>query len=142
MNSLTTRGSLLDPFFKDLASGFYVHPLHGDPLPAPERIKIDVRESAQGYTVQAEIPGVDKEAIHVSIDGRVVTLSAEIQQIDAQTSGEKLLRTERYYGTVSRSFQLPTDVNTAEANAKYDKGLLTLTLPKLQASSARHLTID
>lgn len=142
MNSLTTRGSLLDPFFKDLASGFYVRPLHGDPLPAPERIKIDVRESAQGYTVQAEIPGVDKEAIHVSIDGRVVTLSAEIQQIDAQTSGEKLLRTERYYGTVSRSFQLPSDVNTAEANAKYDKGLLTLTLPKLQASSARHLTID
>ena len=79
MNSLITRGSLFDDFFKDLAPGFYIKPLHGDPLPSPTQIKVDVKETDQGYTVQAEVPGVAKEDIQVSVDGNVVTLSAEVR---------------------------------------------------------------
>jgi HSP20 family protein len=130
MNSLVSRGSLFDDFFKDIAPGFYVRPLHGDTLPAPSQIKVDVKETEGGYTVQAEVPGVPKEDIHVSVEGNVVSLRAEVRQLDQKTEGEKVLRSERYYGSVARSFQLPADIDAAQAKAKYDNGVLTLTLPK------------
>ena len=142
MNSLVTRGSLFDDFFKDIAPGFYVRPLHGDGVPSPSQIKVDVKETDGGYTVHAEVPGVPKEDIHVSIDGNVVSLRAEVRQHDQKTEGEKVLRSERYFGSVARSFQLPVDVDAAQAKAKYDNGVLTLTLPKKQGGSAQRLSIE
>jgi HSP20 family protein len=142
MSSLMTRSGLFDDFFKELSPGFYVRPLHGDPLPSPAQIKIDVKENDGSYTVQAEVPGVSKEEIHVSIEGNVVTLRAEVKQSDAQTSDEKTLRSERYYGAVSRSFQMPAEIDAAQAKAKYDNGVLTLTLPKKQANGSQRLTIE
>lgn len=142
MNSLVSRGSLFDDFFKDIAPGFYVRPLHGDNLPAPSQIKVDVKETDGGYTVQAEVPGVPKEDIHVSIDGNVVSLRAEVRQMDQQTEGEKVLRSERYFGSVARSFQLPADIDAGQAKAKYDNGILTLTLPKKLNNSTQRLNIE
>ena len=142
MNSLVTRGSLFDDFFKDIAPGFYVRPLHGEGVPSPSQIKVDVKETDGGYTVQAEVPGVPKEDIQVSIDGNVVSLCAEVRQHDQKTEGEKVLRSERYFGSVARSFQLPVDVDATQAKAKYDNGVLTLTLPKKQGGSAQRLSID
>lgn len=142
MNSLVTRGSLFDDFFKDIAPGFYVRPLHGDSLPSPGQIKVDVTETDGAYTVLAEVPGVAKEDIHVSLEGSVVNLRAEVRQHDEKREGEKVLRSERYYGAVSRSFQLPADVDAAQAKAKYDNGVLTLTLPKLANKAAQRLNIE
>jgi HSP20 family protein len=143
MNALMTRSGLFDDFFRDVAPGFYVKPLHGDGLPTPAQIKVDVKESAEAYTVQAEIPGVPKEDIQVAVDGNVVTLRAEIKQQDSKAQDEKVLRSERYFGAVSRSFQLAMDVDQAQAKAKYDNGVLTLTLPKkLVTSGAQRLTIE
>jgi HSP20 family protein len=142
MNALMSRGSLFDDFFRDVAPGFYVRPLHGDGLPAPAQIKVDVKESDKAYTVAAEVPGVAKEDIHVSIDGSVVTLRAEIKQQDIQNQDEKVLRTERYYGAVSRSFQLPQDIDQSQAKAKYDNGVLSLTLPKKAANGSQRLAIE
>ena len=142
MNSLVTRGSLFDDFFKDIAPGFYVRPLHGDGVPSPSQIKVDVKETDGGYTVHAEVPGVPKEDIQVSIEGNVVSLRAEVRQHDQKTEGEKVLRSERYFGSVARSFQLPVDVDAAQAKAKYDNGVLTLTLPKKQGCSAQRLSIE
>ena len=142
MNSLVTRGSLFDDFFKDIAPGFYVRPLHGDGVPTPSQIKVDVKETDGGYTVQAEVPGVPKEDLHVSIEGNVVSLRAEVRQHDQKTEGEKVLRSERYFGSVARSFQLPVDVDAAQAKAKYDNGVLTLTLPKKQGGTAQRLSIE
>jgi len=136
MNSLVSRGSLFDDFFKDIAPGFYVRPLHGDNLPTASQIKVD------GYTVQAEVPGVPKEDIHVSIEGSVVSLRAEVRQMDQQSEGEKVLRSERYFGSVARSFQLPADIDASQARAKYDHGILTLTLPKKQNHTAQRLNIE
>ncbi|MCB2033528.1 MAG: Hsp20/alpha crystallin family protein, partial [Ottowia sp.] len=85
---------------------------------------------------------VNKEDIHVSIDGGVVTLRAEVKQHDSEASGEKVLRSERYYGSVARSFQLPQEVDQAGAKAKYENGVLLLTLPKKQASGAQRLNIE
>ena len=142
MNSLMTRGSLFDDFFKDVAPGFVVKPLHGDPLPSASQIRIDVKETDKDFTVQADIPGVSKEDIHVSVEGSIVTLRAEIRQQDRQTEGEKVLRTERYYGEVSRSFQLPSDIDEANAKARYDNGVLCLTLPKKISSAPQRLTVE
>ncbi|MBP3980349.1 MULTISPECIES: Hsp20/alpha crystallin family protein [unclassified Acidovorax] len=142
MNSLVTRGSLFDDFFKDIAPGFYVRPLHGEGVPSPAQIKVDVKETDGGYTVHAEVPGVPKEDIQVSIEGNVVSLRAEVRQHDQKTEGEKVLRSERYFGSVARSFQLPVDVDAAQAKAKYDNGVLTLTLPKKQGGSAQRLSIE
>lgn len=142
MNSLIRRSSLFDDFFKDFAPGFYVRPLHGDALPEPSQIKIDVKEDDAAYTVHAEVPGVPKEDIDVSIDGNVVSLRAEVRQYDQQKDEEKLLRSERYYGSVARSFQLPLEVDATQAKARYDNGILTLTLPKKQGNKTQRLAID
>ena len=142
MNSLVTRGSLFDEFFKDFAPGFYVRPLHGDGLPTPSQIKVDVKEDDTAYTLHAEVPGVPKDDIHVSVDGNVVSLRAEVRQHDEKKDGEKVLRSERYFGAVARSFQLPMELDVAQAKARYDNGVLTLTLPKKQESSAQRLAIE
>ena len=142
MNALVSRSGLFDDFFKDFAPAFYVRPLHGDALPEPSQIKIDVKEDDSAYTVHAEVPGVPKEDIHISIDGNVVSLRAEVRQHDEKKEGEKVLRSERYFGAVARSFQLPVDVDATQAKAKYDNGVLTLTLPKKQGNKTQRLTID
>ncbi|HRO52487.1 MAG TPA: Hsp20/alpha crystallin family protein [Alicycliphilus sp.] len=142
MNALVSRSGLFDDFFKDFAPAFYVRPLHGDALPEPSQIKIDVKEDDSAYTVHAEVPGVPKEDINVSIDGNVVSLRAEVRQHDQKKDGEKLLRSERYYGAVARSFQLPVEVDAAQARARYDNGVLVLTLPKKQGNKTQRLAIE
>ena len=143
MNALMTRGSLFDDFFRDVAPGFYIKPLHGDGLPAASQIRIDVKENPDAFTVHAEIPGVAKENIQVLIDGNVVTLRAEIKQQDSSNKDERMLRTERYYGEVSRSLQLAQEIDQAQAKAKYDNGVLTLTLPKKsELANAQRLAIE
>ena len=142
MNSLVTRGSLFDDFFKDIAPGFYVRPLHGDGAPSPAQIKIDVKENDGGYTVHAEIPGVPKDDIHVSLEGNVVSLRAEVRQHDEKREGEKVLRSERYFGSVARSFQLPAEIDAGQAKAKYDNGVLVLSLPKKVNTAGQRLSIE
>ncbi len=142
MNTLTTYGSLLDDFFRDMTPGFYVKPLHGDALPSPGQIRIDVKENGDAYTVSAEVPGVRKEDIDVHIEGGMVTVRAEVKQEDTQTRDDKLLRSERYFGAVSRGIQLPQDVDPAQAKARYDNGVLVLTLPKKQGQGGQKLRID
>jgi HSP20 family protein len=65
-----------------------------------------------------------------------------VKQLDRQTADEKTLRSERYYGSVSRSFQLPTDIDKAGAKARYDNGVLRLTLPKLNGAGSQRLTVE
>ena len=141
-NHLIRNNPLFDDFFRELSPGFFVRPLHGEPLPSPAQIRIDVKESDAAYTIHAELPGVPKEDIQVSIDGGIVTLRAEVKQHDSQSSGDKTLRSERYYGEVSRSLQLPQDIDQAAAKAKYDNGVLTLTLPKKQAGGSQRLKVE
>ena len=140
MSRHITSRSFFDEFFNDAAPAFYVKPLHGEGLPA--QIRVDVKETPEAYTLQAEVPGVSRDDIQVNVDGKLVTLRAEIKQQDGQSEGGKLLRSERYYGAVSRSFQLPVDVDNSAARAKYENGVLQLTLPKKTAGAAQRLTIE
>lgn len=142
MNTLMSRNGLFDEFMRDLAPAFYVRPLHGEGLPAASQIKVDLKEDSKSFTVHAEIPGVNKEDIHVAIDQGFVTLQAEIMQHDSDSKDDKMLRSERYYGSVSRSFQLPSDVDASKAKATYERGILTLVLPKKAGRGVTHLTIQ
>lgn len=140
MSLLAPRNRLFDDVFNELASGFYVRPLHGDGLPA--QIKLDVKETATSYVVSAELPGVSREDIHVEIHGSRVAIKAEIKQHDANKD-DKVLRSERYYGSVSRTFELPVELDEQAASAKFDNGVLNLQLPKKQKSAgAQKLRIE
>jgi HSP20 family protein len=92
--------------------------------------------------VLAEIPGVKKEDIQVSVDGNQVAISAEVKRQKEEKQGEKTLRSERYYGKVYRSFALGQDVDQEKAQAKYENGVLELRLPKKAAASTRTLTVQ
>ncbi|THF61599.1 Hsp20/alpha crystallin family protein [Pseudothauera rhizosphaerae] len=131
-----------DPF-EDLLRGFFVRPVEVGNLQAEApQVKVDVKEDNDAYQVHAELPGIRKEDIHVNIDGPVVSISAERKQEKEVKEGERVLRTERYFGKVSRSFQLGQDIDEGRATAKFNEGVLELTLPKKAAAQAKRLTID
>ena len=136
-----TRYSPVDDAFDDLFRGFFMRPVRMEGTPDMQ-IKMDVKEDDKGYTVHAEIPGVKKDDIHVNIDGNQVSISAEVKNEKEVKEGEKVLRSERYYGKVSRAFTLGQDVDEGAAQAKYSDGLLELTLPKKAVTRAKRLTID
>ncbi len=141
MTHLINRSTLFDDLFRDVASGFYVKPLHGEAL--PKSVKVDVSDAGENYLIHAEIPGVSKEDIHVDIDGAKVSIKAEIKQQDSTSDDQRVLHSERYYGSVSRSFELPQDVDIEKSAAEYKNGVLQLTLPKkVQQESQRRLTIN
>jgi len=131
----------LDPL-DDLFRGFFVRPVdfNGQAQQSPS-IKMDVREQGDDYLVHAELPGVKKEDIHVIVDGNQVSISAEVKQEKETREGERLLRAERYFGKVSRSFQLGQEIDDSHAIAKFNDGVLELTLPKRQASPNKRLNI-
>ena len=140
MNPLTRYEPLvgrLDGLFNDFFRPALVWENNSEPLP----IRVDVRETAEAYTVAAEIPGVKKEDIHVEIEGNEVTISAETRR-EAQKEGEKWLRTERSFGKTARRFALPQDLDEARAAAKFADGVLELTLPKRAAVTGRKIEIN
>ena len=138
-----TRYSPFDETFDDLLKGFFVRPVPYDNAVTPQvDIRMDVSEAEKEYLVHAEIPGVKKEDIHVTIDGNQVAISAETKTQREQKDGEKVLRSERSYGKAYRAFSLAQDVDEASAHAKYADGVLELTLPKKAASSAKRLSVQ
>lgn len=143
-NNPVRRTDPLDDFFR----GFFVRPVDfGAPsqstgvAEAPQ-MRVNVKENAEGYEVHAELPGMKKEDIHVHIDGPVVSITAERKQEKEVKDGEKVLRTERYFGKVSRSFQLGQEIDEARASAKFNDGVLELALPKKAEAQAKRLTIE
>lgn len=129
----------IDPF-EDMFKGFF-RPVNAERNSQPQ-LKIDVTEDEQRYTVHAEIPGVDKENIHVTIDGNHVNISAEVRKQNEVKEGVTTLRSERYYGKVSRSFVLENEIEESNADAHYKDGVLELVLPKKAVSAAKKLTIN
>jgi HSP20 family protein len=138
-----------DPFndlVDDLFKGFLVRPLgfegRGDAGVQLPRARVDVAEKNGAYVVTAELPGVKKEDIHVTIDGAQVTLEAQVKQEKEASKDERVLHTERVFGKVSRSFTLPQEVDEAKAEAKFRDGVLELTLPKKAAAQRKHISIQ
>ena len=127
--------------FDDLFRGFF-RPVRFEGQEQQMQIKMDVKENDKSYTVHADIPGVKKDDIHVTIDGNQVSISAEVKKEKEEKDGDKLLRSERYFGKVARSFTLAQDVDEGASSAKYNDGVLELVLPKKTALAAKKLTIQ
>jgi len=134
-----------DPFgdlFDDVLKGFFVRPVGFETEPAQGRMKVEVTEANGAYKVQAELPGVKKEDIRVNIDGDQVSITAETRVERDVKEGERVLHSERYFGKVSRAFRLAQEVDESKAVAKYNDGVLELTLPKKAAAAAKQITIQ
>lgn len=108
---------------------------------APQ-IRLDISESDGSYLVKADVPGVRKEDLDVRIDGNQVTISAEVKEEKEEKSGSRILRSERQYGFASRTLTLADNVDDAKADAKFENGVLKLTLPKRSPASQKRLAID
>ena len=113
-----------EDFFKDLSFRSALSNLDSG------QIKVDVSENDKNYVVNAEIPGAKKDDVKVTIDGNRVSIRAETKRDTEEKEGETVVRRERYYGVQSRSFMLDHDIDDSNATAKYQDGVLELTLPK------------
>ena len=103
---------------------------------------LDVAENDRAYTVKLEVPGVNKEDVKVSVEGRQVTVQAQSQRTEEKKEGERVVYRERAVASYARTFTLPLEVDQAEAAAKLEQGVLTLTLPKRGVRGAAHLTVN
>jgi len=142
MANLNTYDPFTDPV-DELFRGFF-RPVRVENAgrQGPAAIKMDVTEDDKTYIVRAEIPGVNKDEIQVTVEGNQVTLGAEAKREKELKDGERALRSERYYGTLYRSFTLPTEVDEASSEAKYDKGVLELRLAKKAQPAGKRLSVQ
>jgi HSP20 family protein len=141
MASVIPYDPFVDTGFDDLFRGFF-RPVRAEGRDTPAGIKMDVSEDDKSYTVHAEIPGVNKDDIHVTIEGNQVTVGAEVKREKDVKDGERVLRSERYYGSAYRSFTLPTEVDESTSQAKYDKGVLELKLAKKPTLAGKRLSVQ
>jgi HSP20 family protein len=132
----------MDEAFDELVRGFFVRPMNLEGSQPPVQFRVDVTENENAYIVRAEIPGVRKEDINISIEGDQVAISAEVKHEQDAKEGERVLRQERYYGKVYRGFALGQPVDENAANARYTDGVLELTLPKKAAAQTRRIAIQ
>ena len=138
---------LLDPVFSDnfdtALRRFFSPTASEGEQPPHMKMRIDVTENDKSYTVKADIPGVKKEDINVRIDGNIVQIDAETRTAkETRGNGDKVLRSERYYGTISRTFSLGQDIDDTKVQAKYADGVLSLELPKKAPADARRITVQ
>ena len=138
MAELTRFDPLRD--INDYFKGFMLRPVFQGMDVEPE-IKLEISEEDQAYVVKADVPGVKKEDIQITVDGNVVSISAEVKREKEEKEGKKLVRSERYYGKQFRSFNLAHDVDETKAEAEYSDGVLKLKLPKKAGSETKKITV-
>ena len=142
MNSLRLLDPTLSDPFESVFRGFLA-PMRVDKSMNDIDIRIDVVEQDDAYKVKADLPGLKKEDINVQIDGNRVQINAETRrEKDVKDDGGKVLRSERYFGSVSRVFTLAQDVDDTKAVAKYENGVLNLELPKKTSTVSKRLAIN
>lgn len=130
--------SSLDELFRNLVA----RPTWRDVGPAPE-MRVDVTESEAAFSVKAEIPGVERDDIEISVDGNHVSIGAQIKrETKRQENDTRELCAERFYGKAERSFLLPTEIDAEGATARYEQGVLTLTLPKKKNGSSYRIAVN
>lgn len=147
MNQLSTRrvdplNGLFDEFFNDFFQRAGVVPASRlANAPTVSRARMDVVDKGEAFEVKLDLPGVKKDDIQVSIEGARVAISAESKDSRETRDGEKLLYSERYLTSYARSFELPAEVTEEGADARFEDGVLTLSLPKRVAVASKRLTI-
>jgi len=123
-----TFDRLFDPFFDRFGYGNVRSPA------------IDVKEDENGYTVEAELPGLNEKDLEVKVEGNLLTLSSKKSEEKEEKKKNYLMRERRSY-SFSRSFVLPKDVNADKIEAEFKNGLLTLAIPKSEKAKPKLLEI-
>lgn len=139
--SLIPRGSLLDldNFFDQFASPARLGGGGKEGFFSP---RIDVSETSDSYQISAEIPGVKKEDINITLEDGVLTLEAEVHREEKEEREGRVIRSERRYGKYLRSFNLGSDVSESEIDASFKDGVLTLKAPKREPSQPQRQRIE
>jgi len=124
--------SLIDPSFSKafdtMVRSFSDSLRMGDGWIDHQGMNLEVVEKNGAYKVRADLPGLKKEDIHVSVDGNTVTIEAHTEG-SSETKGAKVLFNERHYGSISRAFTLDNEVDESKATGQYVDGVLTLEMP-------------
>lgn len=140
-NFARVRENLFKDFYDDWAQlSPRIRPLQGRVL--PEDFPVDIRETDGRYTIEAEIPGLQKDEIKIEVDGRQLTISAELKQESESKQEGRAIQRERYYGMVSRSFTLGCDVDAGSAKASYHSGVLKLELSKASPPAGHRIEVQ
>lgn len=125
MKELAPFNSLFDDaFFSDFFRG---RRSEGEMMPA-----IDVKEDNEGYHIKADLPGVQKDDIKVTLNNGVLSVSAETHKEDSEEKEGKVIRRERHVGRYSRSMSVGRDIDPAAIKASFANGVLSVDLPKLE----------
>ena len=135
-------GCQLSRLFDDTLERFFGPAAAGTEEASTRSPALDVSESDRAYSVKLEMPGVTKEDVKVSIDGRQVTVLAQSQRQEEKKEGDRVVYRERSVSSYARTFTLAAEVDQVEAGAKLEHGVLTLTLPKRGARTAAQLTVN
>jgi HSP20 family protein len=102
---------------------------------------VDVYEDEHAIQLKFEVPGLDEKEIDIRLENSVLTVKGE-RKIEKETKEENYRRVERRYGTFTRSFTLPNTVSSEKIHAAYDKGVLTISLPKTEAAKPKQIKIE
>ena len=136
--ALSSVYSTNSPSIDNLFEGFFNST---DEAAAPLAARFDVTEKGDVFEARIEIPGVAKEDIDVQVDGAQVRVKAESKVIDEKKEGERVLHSNRVSRSWVRTFTLPVEVAEDRAEAAYENGVLTLTLPKKEVVQPKRLAI-
>lgn len=104
--------------------------------------RVDIKENKDHYEISAELPGVKKEDIHLTLEDGILTIEAEMKQEDKEEKEGKVIRQERRYGKYSRSFNLGSNIHEQDINAAFDDGILKITAPKTPEKTPQQRRID
>ena len=102
---------------------------------------VDIYEAGDKFLVRAELPGVDKDDVSVSVDDHVLTIKGHKQFVEAK-EGEKWKRVETSYGEFTRSFSLPEEIDVDAISAAYKNGVLELSIPKVEPKKAKMIDVE
>ncbi len=127
-----------DRLFDDGFERFFAPSTNNNPSRSPA---LDVSESDSAYTVKLDLPGVAKEDVKVSIDGRRVSVEAQTAKEEDKKEGDRVVYRERSVASFARSFTVAAEVDQAASAAKLDNGVLTLTLAKRGTPAAARITV-
>ena len=144
MNNLVrSEERRIDPFseFDELLQNFWNPARRMQESSASQLPAIDIHETDTGYEVTAELPGVKKEDLQVTVKDGVLTINAESKYEHEEKKG-RLIRQERRYGKFVRSMRLGNDVDEANIKADYKDGVLHLTLPKVEEKQPKQIDVN
>ena len=149
MYQLSTRhgdsfNSLVDELFADFFHRANVPAARQTTAAAVSRARMDVLDKGGNYEVRVDLPGIRKDDIHVGIEGARVSINAESKdslETKNGTNGDKILYSERYTPSYARSFELPAEVTEEGADARFEDGVLTLSLPKRAPTVSKRIAV-